>query len=77
MPKSAPQEFILFKTDDGASSPDIEVAADHVRLAGDVTLLRQNTSALLVLGAVNAVKSLADALPGWESEPNQKVRGGV
>ena len=74
-PNSKPGEFILFKTDE--AGPDLASVAEHVTAAPDVTLLRQSQAGLLVEGVAKSVKRLIDSLPGWQSEPNQRARGGV
>jgi hypothetical protein len=75
MPNTATQAFILFRT--GETGPDLASAAATVEAAADVSLLRRNRSALLIEGAPKSVERLTESLPGWASEPNQRVRGGV
>jgi hypothetical protein len=75
MSSTATQEFILFPT--GETGPDLTSAAATVEAAADVNLVRRNRSALLIEGEPRSVENLTKSLPGWASEPNQRVRGGV
>jgi hypothetical protein len=75
MPNTATQQFILFRT--GETGPDLVSAAETVEAAADVNLVRRNRSALLIEGEPESVETLTKSLPGWASEPNQRVRGGV
>ncbi len=75
MPETDAQEFILFRT--GETGPDVAAAAAEVEAAVDVNLVRRNRSALLIQGAPGSVAKLTSSLPGWASELNQRVRGGV
>lgn len=69
------QEFILFRT--GETGPDLASALETVEASADVNLVRRNRFALLIEGEPKSVADLTNSLPGWESEPNQRVRGGV
>jgi hypothetical protein len=75
MSKTDAREFILFRS--GEFGPDLPVAAAKVEAAADVSLVRRYRSALLIQGAPDSVQRLTLSLPGWETELNQAVRGGV
>jgi hypothetical protein len=64
--------YVLFKTDE--VGPDLAEAADRVRSAPEITLLKESGSALLVEGAARAVRRFTANLDGWRAEADRAVR---